>query len=76
MFIGQSHRSKAFSNHCPEMFELMQKLTNFAKEGKSPLEWKNFPENHENFRRLRAYGPIIVMACGTFKWDDVGSYQH
>jgi mannose-1-phosphate guanylyltransferase len=68
---------KAFAAHCPEMKKLMDKLTAYARRG-------------EIFQGLRntypALGKIsvdyalmekadnIVMACGTFKWDDIGTW--
>jgi mannose-1-phosphate guanylyltransferase len=68
---------KAFAAHCPEMKKLMDELTAYAKRG-------------EIFRGLEKIYPTlgkisvdyalmekadnIVMACGTFAWDDVGSW--
>jgi mannose-1-phosphate guanylyltransferase len=78
MFIWSvSTLGNAFAAHCPEMKKLMDELTAYAKRG-------------EIFQGLRktypALGKIsvdyalmekadnIVMACGTFKWDDIGTW--
>ncbi len=68
---------KSFASHCPEMKTLMDDLTGYAARG-------------EMFRGLEKIYPTlgkisidyalmekadnIVMACGTFLWDDVGSW--
>ena len=68
---------KAFAAHCPEMKKLMDELTAYAKRG-------------EIFQGLRTIYPTlgkisvdyalmekadnIVMACGTFAWDDIGTW--
>lgn len=68
---------KAFAAHCPAMKQLMEELTGYATRG----------EIHQGLEKIYpTLGKIsvdyalmekadnIVMACGTFAWDDVGSW--
>lgn len=68
---------KAFAAHCPEMKELMDELTAYAKHGEifQGLE-KIYPTLGKisvDYALMEKAGNI-VMACGTFYWDDVGSW--
>ncbi len=78
MFIWSiASLEKAFSKHCPEMFELMQNLTKFAKNGQITEGMEElFPKTTKISvdYALMEKAENIVMACGTFKWDDVGSW--
>jgi len=68
---------KAFQRHSPEMHELMGTLTTYAKAGKIvegmdktyPLLGKISVDY-----ALMEKAENIVMACGIFAWDDVGSW--
>lgn len=68
---------KAFAAHCPEMKKLMDELTAFAKRGEivKGLE-KTYPSLGKISvdYALMEKADNIVMACGTFAWDDVGSW--
>ena len=68
---------KAFSAHCPEMSELMNVLTSYALDGKI-AEGMNatYPALGKISvdYALMEKANNIVMACGTFAWDDVGSW--
>ncbi|MEN7973184.1 MAG: sugar phosphate nucleotidyltransferase [Verrucomicrobiota bacterium] len=68
---------KAFGAHCPEMFELMNTLAGYAKDGRI-VEGMNatYPELAKisvDYALMEKAGNI-VMACGSFAWDDVGSW--
>lgn len=68
---------KAFATHCPEMGELMQILTDFARKGEIvPGMAKTYPKvtRISVDYALMEKADNIVMACGTFKWDDVGAW--
>jgi mannose-1-phosphate guanylyltransferase len=68
---------KAFASHCPEMRELMDTLTGYAKDGKIV---EGMDATYPDLGRISVDYALmekadnIVMACGTFAWDDVGSW--
>jgi len=68
---------KAFAAHCPEMAELMDTLTGFAKEGQivagMDATYPKLGKISVDYA-LMEKATNIVMACGTFAWDDVGSW--
>ncbi len=68
---------KAFAVHCPEMKELLDTLTAYAARGEifQGLE-KTYPTLGKISidYALMEKADNIVMACGTFTWDDVGSW--
>ncbi len=68
---------KAFAAHCPEMAELMDILTGYAKDGKivegMDATYPNLGKISIDYA-LMEKADNIVMACGTFAWDDVGSW--
>jgi mannose-1-phosphate guanylyltransferase len=68
---------KAFAAHCPVMKTLMDELTAHAKRGEifQGLE-KIYPTLGKISvdYALMEKADNIVMACGTFSWDDVGSW--
>jgi mannose-1-phosphate guanylyltransferase len=68
---------KAFAAHCPEMKKLMDELTGYAQRGEilRGLE-KIYPTLGKISvdYALMEKADNIVMACGTFMWDDVGSW--
>lgn len=67
----------AFGAHCPEMLKLMASLTEYAKAGRM-VEGMDatYPElgkisvDYALMEKARN----IIMACGTFSWDDVGAW--
>ena len=69
--------AKAFAAHCPSMAELMTTLTGYAVRGEmvQGLE-KTYPALGKISvdYALMEKADNIVMACGTFSWDDVGSW--
>ncbi|MDD3276718.1 MAG: sugar phosphate nucleotidyltransferase [Kiritimatiellales bacterium] len=69
--------SNAFAAHCPVMKTLMDELTAYAKRGEifQGLE-KIYPTLGKISvdYALMEKADNIVMACGTFCWDDVGSW--
>ena len=69
---------KAFAAHCPVMKTLMDELTAYAKRGEifQGLE-KIYPTLGKISvdYALMEKADNIVMACGTFAWDDVGSWS-
>jgi len=69
--------AKAFAAHCPEMKKLMDTLTGYAVRGEmvQGLE-KAYPALGKISvdYALMEKADNIVMACGTFSWDDVGSW--
>jgi mannose-1-phosphate guanylyltransferase len=78
MFIWSvSALEKSFGAHCPKMAELMDTLTGYAKEGKIT---EGMGATYPALGRisidyaLMEKADNIVMACGTFAWDDVGSW--
>lgn len=68
---------KAFAAHCPVMKTLMDELIAFVKRGEifQGLE-KIYPTLGKISvdYALMEKADNIVMACGTFSWDDVGSW--
>ncbi|MDF7824749.1 sugar phosphate nucleotidyltransferase [Pontiellaceae bacterium B12227] len=68
---------KAFSAHCPEMFTLMDTLTAYAKSGKilegMDATYPDLGKISVDYA-LMEKADNIVMACGTFYWDDVGAW--
>ena len=68
---------KAFSAHCPEMAVLMDQLTSYAKNGKiiegMDATYPSLGKISVDYA-LMEKADNIVMACGTFAWDDVGSW--
>ena len=68
---------KSFGAHCPEMLHLMNSLTGYAKEGRI-IEGMNstYPDLGKVSvdYALMEKADNIVMACGTFYWDDVGAW--
>jgi len=68
---------KAFSDHCPEMRILMDELTNYAQAGKivegMDATYPTLEKISVDYA-LMERADNIVMACGTFVWDDVGSW--
>lgn len=78
MFIWSvSSLEKAFGAHCPEMLELMDTLTGYAKDGKiiegMDATYPNLGKISVDYA-LMEKADNIVMACGTFHWDDVGAW--
>ena len=78
MFIWSvSSLEKAFSAHCPEMGALMDTLTGFAVDGKMvdgmDATYPDLGKISIDYA-LMEKADNIVMACGTFAWDDVGSW--
>jgi mannose-1-phosphate guanylyltransferase len=68
---------QAFAAHCPEMRDLMERLTGYARQGKI-TEGMNatYPALGKISidYALMEKATNIIMACGTFAWDDVGSW--
>ncbi len=68
---------KAFGVHCPEMLELMSTLTGYAKDGKiiegMDATYPSLGKISVDYA-LMEKADNIVMACGTFYWDDVGAW--
>ncbi len=68
---------KAFSCHCPEMKVLMDTLTGYAKDGKiiegMDATYPSLGKISVDYA-LMEKADNIVMACGTFYWDDVGAW--
>jgi mannose-1-phosphate guanylyltransferase len=68
---------KAFSASCPEMAELMETLTSYAKKGQivegMDATYPALGKISVDYA-LMEKADNIVMACGTFAWDDVGSW--
>jgi mannose-1-phosphate guanylyltransferase len=78
MFIWSVHSlEKAFAAHCPEMTALMDTLAGYAAEGKIT---EGMDATYPSLRKISVDYALmekadnIVMACGTFAWDDVGSW--
>ncbi len=67
----------AFGAHCPEMLTLMDSLTGYARAGRiiEGLD-ATYPELGKISvdYALMEKAQNIVMACGTFYWDDVGAW--
>lgn len=67
----------AFAAHCPQMKTLMDTLTGFARDGKidagMDATYPGLTKISIDYALMEKAGNII-MACGTFAWDDVGSW--
>ena len=68
---------KSFGAHCPEMLELMNTLTGYARDGRivegMDATYPNLGKISIDYA-LMEKADNIVMACGTFYWDDVGAW--
>jgi mannose-1-phosphate guanylyltransferase len=68
---------KAFGEHCPEMQALMDTLAGYAQDGKivegMDATYPDLGKISIDYA-LMEKADNIVMACGTFSWDDVGSW--
>jgi mannose-1-phosphate guanylyltransferase len=68
---------KAFAAHCPEMRDLMDTLTGYARDGKiiegMDATYPDLGKISIDYA-LMEKADNIIMACGTFAWDDVGSW--
>ncbi len=68
---------KAFANHCGEMCRLMNELTGYAATGKivegMDATYPSLDKISIDYA-LMEKADNIIMACGTFAWDDVGSW--
>ena len=78
MFIWSvASLENAFSAHCPEMKQLMDTLTTYAVDGKivegMDATYPNLGKISVDYA-LMEKASNIVMACGTFAWDDVGAW--
>lgn len=78
MFIWSvSSLEKAFGAHCPEMLELMDTLTGYARKGEiiegMDATYPNLGKISVDYA-LMEKADNIIMACGTFAWDDVGAW--
>lgn len=68
---------KAFAAHCPGMRLLMDGLTEYARQGKIA---EGMDATYPSLKKisidyaLMEKADNIIMACGTFAWDDVGSW--
>ena len=68
---------KAFAAHCPEMKSLMDELAKYAVRGEL---FRGLEKTYPTLGKisidyaLMEKADNIVMACGTFTWDDVGSW--
>ncbi|HEY5653263.1 MAG TPA: sugar phosphate nucleotidyltransferase [Pontiella sp.] len=78
MFIWSvASLAKAFGAHCPEMLKLMNTLTEYARAGQivegMAATYPDLGKISVDYA-LMEKADNIVMACGTFYWDDVGSW--
>ncbi len=78
MFIWSvSALEKAFAEHCPEMSTLMGTLSGYARDGNiiegMDATYPGLEKISIDYALMEKAGNII-MACGTFAWDDVGSW--
>ncbi|WP_372807938.1 mannose-1-phosphate guanylyltransferase [Pontiella sp.] len=68
---------KAFGAHCPAMRELMDTLAGYARDGKivegMAATYPDLGKISIDYALMEKAGNI-VMACGTFYWDDVGAW--
>jgi len=68
---------RAFALHCPEMAQLTETLAAFAREGRIDA---GMAETYPGLEKISVDYALmekaenIVMACGAFSWDDVGSW--
>ena len=78
MFIWSiASLEKAFAKHCPAMKELMDQLTEAARQGEMQAAMDRLYPDVTRISidyALMEKADNIVMACGTFYWDDVGSW--
>ena len=68
---------KAFAAHCPSMRLLMDRLADYAQQGKIVEGMDATYPSLEKISidyALMEKADNIIMACGTFAWDDVGSW--
>lgn len=68
---------KAFAAHCPPMKHLMDELTAYAQRGELSTGLQKFYPPLEKISvdyALMEKANNVVMACGTFAWDDIGSW--
>jgi len=67
----------AFGAHCPEMLKLMNELTEYAKSGRivagMDATYPALGKISVDYA-LMEKARNIIMACGTFSWDDVGAW--
>lgn len=69
--------AKAFAAHCPEMKRLMDELTGYAVRGEIVQGMETIYPTLGKISvdyALMEKADNIVTACGTFMWDDVGSW--
>jgi mannose-1-phosphate guanylyltransferase len=68
---------QAFAAHCPDMRLLMDHLTDYARQGKiiegMDASYPSLEKISIDYA-LMEKADNIIMACGTFAWDDVGSW--
>ena len=68
---------KAFAEYCPEMRDLMDTLAGYARDGRivegMDATYPALGKISVDYALMEKAGNI-VMACGTFAWDDVGSW--
>jgi mannose-1-phosphate guanylyltransferase len=68
---------KAFGSYCPEMLDLLDTLIRYAREGNMDegmdVTYPNLEKISIDYA-LMEQADNIIMACGTFAWDDVGSW--
>ena len=68
---------KAFEQHAPSVYALLQALYDFAKNGHINEGMETLYPAVEKISidyALMEKADNIVMACGSFAWDDVGSW--
>ena len=68
---------QAFAAHSPEMRRLMDALTDYARQGRivdgMDATYPSLKKISIDYA-LMEKADNIIMACGTFAWDDVGSW--
>lgn len=68
---------KAFKKHTPAIYNLMDELTKYAKEDDihkgMDILYPNMDKISIDYA-LMEKADNIIMACGSFAWDDVGSW--
>lgn len=68
---------KAFAAHCPAMKKLMDDLTAYARRGEISQGLEKIYPGLGKISvdyALMEKADNIVMACGTFAWDDIGTW--
>ncbi|OUX37370.1 MAG: hypothetical protein CBE26_03485 [Kiritimatiellaceae bacterium TMED266] len=68
---------KAFKQHAQDVYTLLQNLYGFAKDGRIDEGMEKLYPGVEKISidyALMEKADNIVMACGSFAWDDVGSW--